>query len=67
MGKQVGDHLESHGIAEGDLRSWCNKTGQLEDIQVDRIPFRKERGMMGAFGTGPEFQLLALSCTKKLE
>lgn len=39
----------------------------LENIEIERIAFRKEPGEHGAFNSaaGEEFQLLALSCTLK--
>lgn len=65
-GDKIGNQLEHHGIAEKDLRAWCENTGVLEDIQVDHMPFKKEAGGQGGgFGTGVEFQMLALSCVKK--
>lgn len=65
--EKIGNQLEHHGISEVDLRSWCEKTGVLEDVQVERVPFHFEGDMYGAFGTGEKFQLLALSCTKKID
>lgn len=62
---QLGNHLEHHGIHEADLRAWCEKTGILEDLHVERIPFRKEAGKDGAFGSGNEFNMLAFTCVRK--
>ena len=67
MTEQLGNQLEHHGIREGDLRAWCENTGMLEDIRVDRLKFRKEEGEDAAFGTGKEFTLLALSCVRIVE
>lgn len=62
---QIGNQLEHHGLRGTDLLDWCANTGVLENMTVDRLPFRKEDGENGAFGVGKEFNLLALSCTKK--
>ncbi|CAM9487147.1 unnamed protein product, partial [Sphacelaria rigidula] len=62
---EIGNQLEHHGLRETDLLGWCASTGVLENTTVDRLPFRKEDGEKGAFGVGKEFNLLALSCTKK--
>lgn len=62
---QIGNELEHHGLRESDLREWCNSTGVLEDIEVDRVPFRKEDGEQGAFGVGKEFNLLVMTCTRQ--
>eukprot|EP00752_Nemacystus_decipiens_P007205 g6449.t1 len=64
---ELGNQLEHHGIREADLREWCQSSGTLEDLTVDRIAFRKEDGEDGAFGTGHEFTLLAATCVRKAE
>ena len=61
----MGVELEHHGIREADLRGWCEGTGIVEDLSVDRLLFRKEDGVDGAFGTGKEFTLLAFSGVRK--
>lgn len=40
----------------------------LENMEVERVAFRKEPGVHGAFNSegGDEFQLLAFTCTKKI-
>lgn len=64
---QLGNELEHHGIREADLRAWCEATGMLRDVRVERISFRKEEGEDASFGTGREFQMLAMSCVRKVE
>ena len=32
---------------------------------MERLPFRKEDGENGAFGTGTEFTMLAFSCVRE--
>lgn len=49
------------------MRAWCDSSGMLEDLSVDRIGFSKEEGEDGAFGTGREFTLLAATCVRKAE
>ncbi|CAN0520819.1 unnamed protein product [Ectocarpus sp. 12 AP-2014] len=65
--EQLGNQLEHHGIRESDLRAWCESSGMLEDLSVDRIGFSKGEGEDGAFGTGREFTLLAATCVRKAE
>lgn len=57
--------MERHGVGEAELREWCERTMVLEDIKVERLPFRFEGGKGGAFGIGEQYQMLAFSCTKK--
>ncbi|CAB1114906.1 unnamed protein product [Ectocarpus sp. CCAP 1310/34] len=64
---ELGNQLEHHGIRESDLRAWCESSGMLEDLSVDRIGFSKGEGEDGAFGTGREFTLLAATCVRKAE
>ncbi|CAN0506481.1 unnamed protein product, partial [Ectocarpus sp. 12 AP-2014] len=41
---ELGNQLEHHGIRESDLRAWCESSGMLEDLSVDRIGFSKGGG-----------------------
>ncbi|CAM9853643.1 unnamed protein product [Pylaiella littoralis] len=66
-GFELGNELEHHGIRESDLAAWCESSGMLEALSVDRLSFRKEEGEDAAFGTGHEFTLLAATCVRKAE
>lgn len=46
---QLGNQLEHHGIRESDLRAWCESSGKLEALAVDRIRFKKEDGEDGTY------------------
>lgn len=63
--QQGGGQLEHHGLRRADLRDWCESTGILENVEVDRIPFRMQEGEQGNFGVGEGFTLLALTCTRE--
>lgn len=65
--EKLGNQLEHRGISDVDLRSWCENSGVLDDVQIERVQFLFEGGMHGTFETGEQFQLLTLSCTKKID
>lgn len=57
------NQLEHRGIHEVDLRAWCEGTGILVDLQVERLLVRKDHG---AFDSSREFDMLAFSCVRKV-